>query len=284
MLSHKGRNDFSNDPEYLSHLLQVLYQAALASTDSLEKCIRLLENELQSLPQPPALNDLVVLRRDQPSRNPVENGEASPIHTQPHELIIDIWTPETEYHKSSQVTSDIQPRKRSRQLSRTQTFFEKSPKTEEDWIALRKAAGLSDTDAILRVIDSLTTGELLNSESRNATRLNGTSGGLQCYLLLLAEIAGDMLSDAKLNTNVSKFYSLVFVATCSVALHDGHPQDLVDNALRDFLRQRRGKECDPGAARLSNLRGGVRWLIQEMERQCRRGLGHRAFELFFLRK
>lgn len=311
MLSRKRFNDFAgNDQEYLEYLCKVVLEASLASTASLGKCILLIENGLQSLYQPQALHNLLILPGDQPGRNPDKSEELSPVHShpgelavdrwnlktrcekpsqnpstaQPSELIINTWNPDIEYHVSSLDPSDTQPSDRAKWLSRTRTFFERIPRTEEEWIRQRKVAGLSTTDAILCVIDCLTTGRLLNSRSRNATTLDGTLDGLQSDLVSLAEAAGSMQSHARFNANVSNFYSLVFFATCSVALHDGHPQSLVDEALRNFLTLHRGKECEADAQRLSNLRWGVVWAIQEMERQCRRGLAHRAFELFFLRK
>jgi hypothetical protein len=311
MLSRNRVNYFAGtDQEYLEYLCKVVLEASLAPTASLEECILLLENGLHSLCQPQALRNPLILRRDQSSQNQDKTEESSPVAShsgelavdgrnsetrceipdqtpsiaQPSELIIDTWNPELEYHVSNKDPSDPRTSGHARWLNRTKSFFKEIPTTEEEWIRRRKVACLSSTDAILRVIDCLIAGRLVNGTCRNATTLDGTLDGLQSDLNSLAKAAGSMQSDARFNVNVSNFYSLVFFATCSVALHDGHPQSLVDEALRTFLTLHRGKVCKADAQRLSNLRWGVVWAVQEMERQCRRGLAHRAFELFFLCK
>jgi hypothetical protein len=78
-------------------------------------------------------------------------------------------------------------------------FFERIPRTEEQWIHLRNVAGLSNADAILCVIDCLNSGRLLNSRSRNASTLGGTSDDLQSDLVSFAKTAGSMLSDTRFN-------------------------------------------------------------------------------------
>ena len=150
MLSRKRFNDFAgNDQEYLDYLCKVVFEASLASTASLEKCILLLENGLQSLYQPQSLRNLPILPRDQLSRNPGTNEESSPVQSQPgklavnrwnsetgcqkpcqnlsaaqpSKLIINTWNPEIEYHESSQDPADTQTSKRARWLSQTRTFF-----------------------------------------------------------------------------------------------------------------------------------------------------------------
>jgi hypothetical protein len=305
MYTRRRFNDFAGtDYEYLCYLCKFL------STISLEKCIVLVENEVCNLYQRPVPdNPLVLSTRDQLTQIPAQNQSSNPPNaqlgelavntgnsetgcqkpsqnpstTQPGELAINTWNPETEYHKSSRNPPNTRPGKRPRWLARTEKFFEEIPTTEEQWICLRKRARLLNADDILCVIDCLTSARLIdNNRSRNAT----TPDDLQNALVSFAEAAGSLLSDARFNVNVSNFYSLVFFATCSVALFDGHPQNRVDDALRKFLvwDRGKGKECMAEAQRLSNLRWGVVWIIQEMERQCRRGLAHRAFELFFLRK
>ena len=162
-------------------------------------------------------------------------------------------------------------------VGRTASFFKDLPKTEGQWFRKRESAGLSSAKDILLTARCLATGRLGSIPFTDHTKRSD----LQDSLITFAHNIGEALAGAKLYSHISHFLSLIFVATCCVAKKKGHPGELVDEAQRKLIEASRGK-CNKGFQQLINDRASMTWLLQEMQRQFRRGLRQRAFELFFL--
>ncbi len=158
---------------------------------------------------------------------------------------------------------------------RTKCFFAGLPSTEDQWDKKRREAGLHDEIDIRFTARCLATACLEGIPFTNHTQ----EIELQDSLLHFALNAGKALVGANSYSNISHFLSFIFVATCVVAKQQGHD---VDDAQQKFEEScgKTGKKKTPKA--LTNDRALVVWLLQEMQRQYRRGLSHRAFELFFL--
>ena len=159
----------------------------------------------------------------------------------------------------------------------TASFFENLPTTEDEWCEKRESAALSTEADILSTARALATARL----EMSVPFIDHTKEkDLQDYLRRFAENVGNALVTAKWRSNISHFLSLIFVATCCVAHHQGHQ---VDDAQRKLAVVSSGK-CDKGPAALTNDRAVVKWFLQQQQCQYRRGLNHRGFEVFLLSK
>ncbi len=162
----------------------------------------------------------------------------------------------------------------------TDSFFESLPKTEEQWLETRKSARLSSAEDVVFAVNCLATGRL----NTKITFTDHTSmPDLQDSLTTFARNVGKAMRWGNFCSNISSFLSLIFVATCCVATTRGHSMDSVDDAQRELIMANSGK-CDKESRSLANDRAAVKWLLLEMQRQFRRGLGQRAFELFLISK
>jgi hypothetical protein len=159
-------------------------------------------------------------------------------------------------------------------VRRTASFFTDLPKTEDQWCEKRKSARLSSEEDILFTARCLATARLKSIPFTDHTQKPDLQDSLICF----AENVREALAGSNSYSNISHFLSLIFVATCCVAKKKGYP---VDDAQRNLIEVSRGK-CDKALQPLLNDRASVIWLLQEMQRQFRRGLRQRAFELFFL--
>ena len=162
----------------------------------------------------------------------------------------------------------------------TKGFFDGLPKTEEDWSKKRKSLCLSTAEEILRAADYLAASQLDNN---SCSRAHVGEPTLPLALTAFGKNVGSNLASDGIRRNTSRFLSLVFLAACCVAIHQKQPVETVNAAQKEFLRATRGT-CDEKPESLAKDRAAVRWLIEEMQRQFRRGLRHRAFELFLLGK
>lgn len=273
----KRIDDFMGDDRtYAGYLLEI------ANELPLPECIRQLEKQVKEVRQ----------RHGRASNSPINQldeevqvarqgeGRASNSPTAPFvftgyptppshdQLVFETWNPTTDYKEAP--LAAVWP-------LRTVTFFQDLPMSEEQWLERRESVHLSSADDILRTVDCLMTSRL--GDHRSSITDHTIISDLQDALNTFAWNAGSMVVAGKLGHNVSHFHSLVFIATCCVALYEGHPQSSVDDAQRGFLAASRGK-CEARAGQLANDRAAVRWLLQEMQRQFRRGLQHRAFEIF----
>ncbi|KAK3934396.1 hypothetical protein QBC46DRAFT_80221 [Diplogelasinospora grovesii] len=190
--------------------------------------------------------------------------------TLPPSLDIEIWDPA----KSPPPVTSCSPVWKDR----TASFFASLPNSEDLWCDMRESVGFSDAHGILRAVDYLTTARL-SDDSSFIDHI--AKPDLQDALTTFARNVGLSLVSGELFHKASHFLSMIFIATCCVALCDGHPESSVNAAQQEFLKASRGK-CDGGAKDLAKDRQAVRWLLAEMQRQFRRGLRHRGFELFFL--
>ncbi|KAK4139634.1 uncharacterized protein C8A04DRAFT_15668, partial [Dichotomopilus funicola] len=163
-------------------------------------------------------------------------------------------------------------------VERTNTF-KNLPQSEIQWREKRDSLGLSSARGIFHAVDFLTTGRLGGNRcfAGHATKLD-----LQDALEAFANTVGLGTVSGKLHHQLSRFLSLILIATLCVAIHEGHPIDLVDTAQRKFLSASRGSVCKTPPDLLARDRAAVRWLLAEQQRQFARGLRHRAFELFLL--
>jgi len=252
----------------------------------LEKCIQNFEDTLQKRRPNQSSTAHCALKTSSPSaiEKSSQNHESNPRSPQTGKLVINIWQP-TDLPKNSYDTQSENPSQAKtpsgtpKWRSRTKSFFEGLPKTEEDWSQLRTSSCFSTPDNILHVVDCLDSGRLIDTRPTN----HDTPQNLADSLLEFAQSARAMLLEGKLSRNISQFNSLVFLATCHVASQQRHPKNdgIVNTAMRQFLSYFRGGDCTAHDRQLDKIRTGVKWLVEEMGRQCRRGLGHRAFELFF---
>ncbi|KAH6632459.1 hypothetical protein F5144DRAFT_490897, partial [Chaetomium tenue] len=159
---------------------------------------------------------------------------------------------------------------------RVTKFFANLPDTTDRWREDRESAKLSSEEDILFTAHCLATARLRHIPFTDHIQ----RPDLQETLLSFAQNVGEALAGTKSNSKISQFLSLIFVATCCVASKEGHPLSLVNNAQRKLLEASRG-ECRRSDRSLMNDRASLIWLLQEMQRQFRRGLWQRAFELFF---
>ncbi|KAK4139256.1 uncharacterized protein C8A04DRAFT_16021 [Dichotomopilus funicola] len=159
----------------------------------------------------------------------------------------------------------------------TKSFISGLPKTETEWREKREALSLSTTDDVLRAVDYLTT---IRLDNNSCSKTHTTELSLQLALTAFGRNVGTNLALENVRRNTSRFLPLIFLAACCMAIYDGHSEDSVNDAQREFLRASRGR-CDEEPKGLAKDRAAVRWLVGEMQRQFRRGLRHRAFELFF---
>lgn len=98
-------------------------------------------------------------------------------------------------------------------------------------------------------------------------------------LLEQGRAVGTILKESHVLTLLANFYTVIFFATCCVAKQTGYVEAAYE-AEQAFL-SRSGSEALSKSS-LCNYEAAVKWIIKEMARQCRRGLQHRAFEIFFL--
>jgi len=276
-MSAKRIDDFiGDDRTYAGYLLEVI------AGFSLPVCISQLEEQVTRI------------RRDEnrasESLSPrFDTGYPTPPATH-NQTVFETWDPAIEYKKylladgspaestGSEHAESVGSRSTKWQ-KRTGTFFAGLPVSEEQWCKKREATGLLGASGILYAVDCLTTSQLSDVKSVESVEDHARKPDLQDALESFARIAGSSLVAGKLHHNISHFISLVFIATCCVAIYKGHEESLVDAAQREFLTLSRGK-CEAGHKQLATDRTAVRWLLQEMQRQFRRGLRHRAFEIF----
>lgn len=201
------------------------------------------------------------------------------------DAVFRIWNPSSEYKPSEYKPSEYKPSEYNQRLPANQSagltkevasFLAGMPASEEEWLNKRKSVGLSNSDDILSVVDCLSTHRFSNN-SFGIPELSKCAD-LQDALMSMARSVGSLMATGKLHYNISQFMSLVFTAICCVALDQGHPQKAVEAVQRDSIRTK--GVCNANSKQLGKHRSTVRWLLQEMQRQFRRGLGHRAFEIF----
>ncbi|KAK3900118.1 hypothetical protein C8A05DRAFT_17542, partial [Staphylotrichum tortipilum] len=225
--------------------------------------IAYLYTTVTGLPLPQCIHQLeeeVKVRRSQSSQSP-----------QPRGLCFELWVP-----PKQGVPSDRPPVDGWKKS--TKTFFEGLPKTEDEWHEKRESLHLSTADDILRTADFLTA---VRRDNNGCSGAHAAEPTLQLALTAFGRNVGFNLASDGIRRLTARFLPLVFLATCCVAIHQGHPVESVDAAQIAFLKASRGT-CDEGPKSLAKDRAAVRWLIGEMQRLFRRGLRHRAFELFLL--
>ncbi|KAK3332663.1 hypothetical protein B0T19DRAFT_342370, partial [Cercophora scortea] len=182
-------------------------------------------------------------------------------------LCIDLWKPE----------ADLKPKPpRPTSLNkRMVTFLRDLPTSEEQWLEERKKTRLSTAAEILHAVDCLVNGQL----DSDPVAGNVANHGLQYALSSSAKTAGRMVATATNYTSIAHFFSLVFLAECEVAIVTGQPKSSVYLAVRTFIKAS-GRVCK-GEKVPELYLSTIRWVLQEQQRQFKRGLLHRAFELFF---
>lgn len=243
MLAQRIDNFAGDDRAYAGYLLDLLSQ-------NLPNCICWLEKQVKEIRK-----QVKEIRR---SSNPL-----------PTQTVLDFRPSAT----SSNAVETPSPSGNSRMYS----FFENLPKTEDEWYEKRKSASLLNESDILSTARCLATAQFSSIPFTDHTK----EVDLQDSLVSFAKNVGEALAKAKSYSNTSHFLSLIFVATCCVAITQGHKTSLVDDAQRKLIEVSRAK-CNKGGPQLTNDRAAVKWLLQEMQRQFHRGLRQRAFELFFL--
>jgi len=248
MLTARIDNFAGDDYAYAGYLLEVL-------TKTLPGCIHQLETQVR---------DARVASSPPSRRILLELGHS----TTPAGL-------QSEVSNTTEQSSSSDPQIAS-WVKLTASFFDNLPKTEDEWCQKRKSAALFSEAGILSTARSLATACLESIPFTDHTK----EQDLQDYLRRFAENVRNALVEAKSRSNISHFLSLIFVATCCVAHHQGHQ---VDDAQRKLAEVSSGK-CDKGSRALMNDRASVKWLLRQMKCQYQRGYLHRAFEMFLLSK
>jgi hypothetical protein len=211
---------------------------------------------------------------DNPRNSQLVEPEDSP------SLHIELWNPTTEYKPAqSSPASGVWER-------RTATFFQNLPVSEEQWRQKRQTAQLYTADDVLRTVDCLVAGSLdplrngkCSSAEKSASLVAAGDQGSVDALSSSAERAAALIATAEHSKHVAQFFSLVFMAECRVALFNGCSETSVYSAIRKFVEASGGK-CN-GDKTPALLLSTTLWVLQEQQRQFRRGLLHRGFELFF---
>lgn len=194
-------------------------------------------------------------------------------------LQIEFWTP----------TAEDKPAQPSPApgwwVSRTAKFFHNLPVNEEQWEKKRQSTQFSTVNEILRTVDCLVAGSLepLSNNCSSAGRSdspvavgNQDSGDA---LSSSAERAAALIMTATNSQHIARFFSLVFMAECRVALLNGCKRASVYKAIQKF-EEATGGNCNGDKTAPLRLSTTL-WVLQEQQRQFRRGLLHRGFELFF---
>ncbi|KAK3304817.1 uncharacterized protein B0T15DRAFT_253506 [Chaetomium strumarium] len=264
-----------DDRAYAGYLCEVVSGLPLLECiQQLEQLVTLRRRQHRAPHSPNAeLDDSVQAADRVPNLRSIQSVLGKPHPTPPPGLNIVMWDPTEQSLSSSRSSSPVW-------IKRTATFFNNLPRSEDQWREKRENLGLSDAHGILSAVGCLTTGRLGNDSGFTD---HTAKPDLQDALEAFAANAGSYIASTRRNLQLSRFLSLILIATLCVAIHEGHPVHLVDAAQRKFLAaSRRNGKCEEGAEQLHMDRLSVRWLLQEMQRQFRRGLRHRAFELFLL--
>jgi hypothetical protein len=195
-------------------------------------------------------------------------------------LHVEIWDPTTEY-KSTQSSPASGGWER-----RTATFFQNLPVSKEQWRQKRQNTQLSTADDVLRTVDCLVAGSLdplkndkCSSSEKSTSLVAAGDQDSGDALSSSAERAAALITMAEHSKHVAQFFSLVFMAECCVALFTGCSKTSVYSAIRKFV-EATGGTCN-GDKTPALLLSTTLWVLQEQQRQFRRGLLHRGFELFF---
>ncbi|KAK4107111.1 hypothetical protein N656DRAFT_720758, partial [Canariomyces notabilis] len=195
-------------------------------------------------------------------------------------LHIELWNPTTEYKPAQSSPANREWERR------TATFFNNLPVSEEQWCQKRQTAQLYTADDVFRTVDCLVAGSLdplrndkCSSAEKSAFLVAAGDQGSVDALSSSAERAAALIATAEHSKHVAQFFSLVFMAECRVALFNGCSETSVYSAIRKFVEASGGK-CN-GDKTPALLLSTTLWVLQEQQRQFRRGLLHRGFELFF---
>lgn len=159
-----------------------------------------------------------------------------------------------------------------------QEFFSNLPQSEAQWRDRREGINFVTEDDIYAVIYSIRTCRHINSNDAELI----VSGNLQDDLIAIAKRFGAASIATRLNSCIANFQSLVFTAICEVAIYCGHSLEGVNDAHRLFLTTSRDGTCNASGLTLQKYRVALRGILQEMQRQYRRGLRHRGLEIFFI--
>jgi hypothetical protein len=162
---------------------------------------------------------------------------------------------------------------------RTDKFFKSLPVSEEEWCRKRTMAGLVSEADLLQVYD-----ELCGQHSKGHTaspRADTEGAGRKLDLSGLAKACSSAFVAGKLQSIIGQLLYRIFLATCIVASKKGYDPEDVDRAHRQYLSAC-GKFNGQGENTLHRERSTVLWELQEQQRQFRRGLLHRGFEIFII--
>lgn len=162
---------------------------------------------------------------------------------------------------------------------RTGNFFQRLPVSEDEWSRKRTRAGLTNEADLLRVYDQVCGRQ---SNGHTASPGAGTEGaGKKLDLSGLVKTYSSISVAGKLRQIIDQLLYRTFLATCIVASKQGCNLEDVDRAHRQYL-EACGKSNDKGDNTLRRERATVLWELQEQQRQFRRGLLHRGFEIFII--
>ena len=196
-------------------------------------------------------------------------------------LEFNIWNAESDY-----VSKSAGRKKHRHKLNpRVDSFLSNLPQNEEAWLDFRTNSTIGTSKGLLFTFDFLFTGQIGGEALlTERTETESSADAIQALLYRLAERSGNAIIEGKGHLKCATFLSVVFVCICIVAVGEGHPRHEAYAALRRYLTVVNGKNYICDDKKLGDYINGVRWLLQEQQRQFRRGLSYRAFELFFLSK
>lgn len=147
----------------------------------------------------------------------------------------------------------------SRDLART--LVSQLPDCDSDW-----NSKLSTRSDVKRIVDELT-----------LSRMRLSSGADFDWLQVLSYFALQMKYKRR-DTSISSFYALVFISTCNIAILDDCPVGIVNQAMKNCLRDYGMDKDDLHFQSLERIRGGAVAGIRLLN-ECMRVVGYRAYEL-----
>lgn len=161
----------------------------------------------------------------------------------------------------------------------TKKFARRVPKNEEGWSDLRKRVGFCKPKDIIHTF------RLLTRDSRRLRPLAiGDKPGSGASIL---DVVGDYRAYANelvvnkcYATQISYYSTLLFTCLCIIALRAGARRDAVDDQLREYLTEQQGEKCESEGTYLSQLRTAALWPVKRMDELYKKGLEHRAWEVF----
>ncbi|KAH8726666.1 hypothetical protein GQ44DRAFT_705332 [Phaeosphaeriaceae sp. PMI808] len=175
----------------------------------------------------------------------------------------------------------FQPRKPTdKWKSVVASFLDVVPKTEDEWATRRISVSLSEPSnlvATFRLLTRLSSQLLPFVPSEKLDDNAGIVDVLEDYSSFASAIAANKTYSAQ----TSNYATLLFICLSVIARSAGAQAKVVDGHIIEFLKEQQG-ECTADLDYMHRLRTSVAWPIERMEELDKKGLKHRASEIFLL--